>query len=478
MNKRKKTAGAVRAASLFVALTIISFANADSNKEKLPNMLRSVNANGVDATFSTAGFIDLKNPFFQSLGTNGRSCASCHVPSEGWTITPKGVQARFDKSQGTDPIFRLNDGANSPKADVSTVDNRRKAYSMLLSRGNIRVGIGIPANSEFDLVQADDPYGFASAKELSLFRRPMPSTNLKFLSGVMWDGRETFTDANSKDCLFGTTTCFAPIHFDLAHQSNEATTGHAQSAQPLTAQQREAIVNFEMGLFTAQVEDHHAGNLAARGARGGPEILKDQVYYFGINDTVVGDYRTHAAFNPNAMSLYKAWNRYIPDSSGRNAHLGRLAIARGEALFNGKPIQIRNVKGLNDDLNATNIPGTCTTCHNAPNSGNHSIPMPLDIGISDASRRTPDMPLYTLRNKVTGETIKTTDPGRALLTGKWKDIGRFKGPVLRSLSSRAPYFHDGSAKDLKEVVEFYNTRFGIGFTNDEKRDLIAFLSAL
>ncbi len=120
--------------------------------------------------------------------------------------------------------------------------------------------------------------------------------------------------------------------------------------------------------------------------------------------TVVGDYRTHAAFNPNAMSLYRAWNRYIPDSSGRNAHLGRLTIARGEALFNGKPIQIRNVK--------------------------------------------------------------------------WKDIGRFKGPVLRSLSSRAPYFHDGSAKDLKEVVEFYNTRFGIGFTNDEKRDLIAFLRAL
>ena len=35
---------------------------------------------------------------------------------------------------------------------------------------------------------------------------------------------------------------------------------------------------------------------------------------------------------------------------------------------------------------------------------------------------------------VTGAVRKTTDPGRALLTGKWKDIGKFKGPVLRGLA--------------------------------------------
>jgi cytochrome c peroxidase len=105
--------------------------------------------------------------------------------------------------------------------------------------------------------------------------------------------------------------------------------------------------------------------------------------------------------------------------------------------------------------------------------------MPLDIGIADASRRTPDMPLYnTLRNKTTGETIQTTDPGRALITGKWRDIGRFKGAILRSVASRPPYFHDGSAPDLPAVVEFYNTRFNIGLTDDEKADLVAFLAAL
>jgi cytochrome c peroxidase len=79
---------------------------------------------------------------------------------------------------------------------------------------------------------------------------------------------------------------------------------------------------------------------------------------------------------------------------------------------------------------------------------------------------------------VTGEIIKTTDPGRALLTGLWKDVGRFKGPILRGLAARQPYFHNGSAKDLDAVVDFYNTRFNIGFTPEEMADLAAFLKAL
>ena len=154
------------------------------------------------------------------------------------------------------------------------------------------------------------------------------------------------------------------------------------------------------------------------------------------------------------------------------------AIARGEALFNGKPIVIRDVKGLNDDLHVPAILGTCTTCHNTPNAGDHSVPLPLDIGLTDVSRRTPDLPLYTLRNKSTGQVVQSTDPGRALITGKWNDIGKFKGPTLRALAARAPYFHNGSAQDLDAVVRFYNDRFGIGLSDQERSDLVAFLKAL
>lgn len=473
-----------RVGTALCGLFTLSAAGQAGQATFLPNMAQFPNASGSAATFSTVGKVDLTGPFFQSLGTNGRACVSCHQPSDGWTVTPEHLQARFDATDGTDPIFRPNDGSTSPNADVSTVDARRGAYSMLLSKGLIRIGIGVPTGPgvEFELVAVDDPYGYASAAELSLFRRPLPATNLKFLSTVMFDGRETFLDSSSKDCILGTTKCFASIHFDLADQSNSATLGHAQAAQALTDAQREAIVSFETTLFTAQVHDADAGELTARHAVGGPQNLSQQTFYFGINDAVSGDYKTGALFNKIVFALYDSWN--LPESNGLangdavNVVEARRAIARGETLFNTRPITITGVKGLNDDLNAPTLQGTCTTCHDTPSSGNHSIPAPLDIGLTDGSRRTPDLPLYTFRNKATGVPLQTTDPGRALITGKWKDIGRFKGPILRGLAARAPYFHNGSAATFSDVLDFYDERFGLGLSDAEKSDLIAFLRTL
>ena len=80
------------------------------------------------------------------------------------------------------------------------------------------------------------------------------------------------------------------------------------------------------------------------------------------------------------------------------------------------PIAITGVGGLNDATGQAVIHGTCTTCHDSPNIGNHSVALPINIGIADASRRTPDMPLYTLTNYSTGQTVQTTDPGLALRT--------------------------------------------------------------
>ncbi len=464
---------------VFAGVMALSAAPQAGQPGQLPNLLPFPNATGLAATYSTAGAIDLSNPFFQSLGSNGRACVSCHQPSDGWTVTPPKLRARFDATGGTDPIFRTNDGSNAPTADVSTTEARRNAYSMLLDKALIRVGIGIPPDADFELVAVDDPYGYASARELSLFRRPLPSTNLKFLNTVMWDGRETFLDPSSKDCILGTGRCFATLHFDLADQANSATVGHAQAAEALSTEQRESIVVFESALFTAQIFDDKAGELIARHAQGGPKHLASQPTYFGINDVVSGDYRTGAPFDPNVFKLYVAWDTLDRGASEHQRAEARRAVARGERLFNTKPIEITGVKGINDDLGVAVIQGACTTCHDAPSAANHSIPAPLDIGIADSSRRTPDLPLYTLRHKLPPfEIIQTTDPGRALITGKWRDIGRFKGPVLRGLASRPPYFHNGSARDLNAVVDFYDERFGIGLTNDEKADLVAFLRTL
>ena len=466
---------------LLVGLSLVS-APSVADDTTLPNMLHFPNPTGYAATFSTTGTVDQTGPFFQSLGTNGRSCSSCHQPSDGWTITPEHLQQRFDATDGTDPVFRTVDGSNAPELDVSTLEARRSAYSMLLTKGLIRVGIAIPAGAQFELVAVDDPYGHANAQDLSLFRRPLPSTNLKFLSTVMWDGRETFKDATSPNCVIGSSNCFSTIHFDLADQSNTATINHAQGATPLSDDQRQAIVAFETTLFTTQIYDSRTGPLGAQGALGGPVYLSAQNFYFGVNDAIAGDYQTHGPFNAVVFRTYDAWSNLHDAGGGSGQHnrrmVARQQVANGQMLFNTRPIHITGVKGLNDDLGIPEIVGTCTTCHDAPNAGNHSVPAPLDIGLTDASRRTPDLPLYTLRNLQTGETIQTTDPGRALVTGKWTDIGRFKGPVLRGLAARAPYFHNGFAADLPAVIDFYNTRFNLNLGDQEKADLIAFLQSL
>jgi len=415
---------------------------------------------------------DENSPFFQSLGQNGRSCSTCHVPEAGMTITPELVRERFAGTDGLDPLFRTVDGSTSPLADISTVAARRDAFELLLDRALIRVGIGIPANAEFELVGVEDPYRFASAKELSLFRRPLASTNLRFLSTVMWDGRETFKDPRSPNG-------FAALHFDLAHQSVDATTGHAQAPQEPSRAEQEGMIAYEMQLHTAQVVDFQAGPLAAAGAQGGPEALVGQEFYWGTNDPLGAD-PTGRPFDPTVFTLYDAW--HSPAKSANPVSLARAAIARGQEIFNHKPLAIVGVSGLNDDLGVASIPATCTTCHDTPNAGNHSVPAPLRIGIDAVQPvgglNVAGLPVYTLRNLSTGALERTTDPGRALITGRWKDIGRFKGPTLRGLAARAPYFHNGSAERLEDVIAFYDARFQIGLTEQEKADLLAFLAAL
>jgi hypothetical protein len=481
----------------------------DDRHNRLPNNVPVGDPTGVFTTISSHGFIDLNNEFFQDLGTNGRRCVSCHVPTAGWTITPRQLQVVFDATDGgkfedgfgLSAVFRTVDGSNSPDADVSTLAKRRKAYSQLLTKGLIRIHLPIPANAEFDLVAVDDPYHHATATDLSLFRRPPPTTNLKFDSTIMWDGRENAA---------GQT-----IAQDLATQSNDALLVHAQGTG-LTQAQRESIVTFETALASAQIFDRTAGDLRVAGAQGGPDQILVQPFHIGINDNF-GDAVTGAKFNPVVFTIFDRWTnigmgkdddcdhdhdhdrddrcRCDRDDRGHGYSFGRdrdcdrddginaarRAVARGQAIFNTRPITISGVSGINDEAafgKPAKLIGTCTTCHDTPNSGNHSVAAPLNIGLTDASRRTPDMPLYTLRNKTTGETVKVTDPGRALVDGKWAHIGRFKGPILRDLAPRAPYFHNGFAKDLDAVVDFYEDRFHLNLSKQERSDLLAFLRSL
>jgi cytochrome c peroxidase len=469
-------------ALLFVTGSLVS--HSPVRAESLPNLFPFPNATGFLETYNTAGGpIRLTGPFFQPLGTNGRSCASCHRPGQGWSISSDEVRLRFELTQGKDPIFRTVDGSNcNDHIETGTLAGRRRAYSLLLSRGVIRVELPVPENAEFAVVSVQNPYGCDSASSLSLYRRPLPSTNLRFQSAIMWDGRESTPQTGTQKITFATNP--SDLLEDLAHQAFDATNGHAQGSNPLTAAQQKQIVDFEMALITAQAYDYRAGALSSGDADGGPMFLAKHAmpdFFVGINDPLGGNPK-NIPFTSTIFTLFDNWTQVTGRRFGffGQERARRDSIARGEVIFNSKPINITGVAGLNDDLNLASIPGTCGTCHDSPSIGNHSLPVPLNIGVGDIDSPldVSYLPVFTLQNKNTFETIRTTDPGRALVTGAWKDIGRLKGPMLRGLSSRAPYFHNGSARTLGDVVDFYNIRFSVGFSSQEKEDLIAFLSAL
>jgi cytochrome c peroxidase len=454
------------------------------------NMQPFPNDSGALATYNVAGRIDTHNAFFKSLGTNGRSCATCHASSQAFSISPPDIRERFARTRGRDPLFAGVDGANCDTGRRSDPAD----HSLLLKYGLIRVTNAVPANAQFTITAVHDPYGCALLPDpktgsltASVYRRPLPSTNLGFLSAVMWDGRETHSPLTSG------STFLANLRADLGQQVRDAVSGHAQGAAPPSDAQVAEIVEFELGLYTAQTWDWRAGDLDGHGALGGPWVLSNQLYYPGINDTLGGD-PTGTAFSPGSMTSFAAW------ANGRNDR--RASIAAGEKLFNSAPLTITGVRGLNDNaaLNkAASIQGTCTTCHDTPNVGHHSMPLPLDIGVAHtalpglekdahvaaavAELDEPDLPVF----RITGcadpfsgapTSVYTTDPGKALISGQCSDLNRLKGPILRGLAGRAPYFHNGAAKTLMQAVNFYNQRFQMNLTREQKEDLVAFLSSL
>ena len=462
----------------------------------IPNLKHFQDTTGAVATFTTGGDIVESNAFFQSLGTNGRSCATCHKADQAMSISAKGVREVFERTHGEDPLFAAVDGANCP----TNPSRSRESHSLLLERGLIRIGITMPVKPQFTIAVVHDPYGCAITNDpktglmaISIYRRPLPTTNLRYLSTVMFDGRETLMPLNNEKTMQNN------LNFDLSDQATSAVLTHAQGVAPTTAQLNE-IVQFELGLSTAQILDDDAGSLHAPGATGGPEALYEQSYYPGANDALGGD-PTGEKFNPSAFSLYSAWGNAGGHAYADDRAKARAEIAAGEKLFNTQPAIITGVRGLNDNSalgSPASITGTCTTCHDSPNVGNHSVALPLDIATSRQAEyetnsaivaglrelTAPDLPIYEIRGcpdpQNPGKTVNyyTSDPGKGLISGLCADVNRGKGPILRGLAARAPYFHNGAAANLEELVNFYNQRFQMNFTAKQKRELIAFLNSL
>jgi hypothetical protein len=420
-----------------------------------PPLAQVVDNGGVseDTASPEAIHLDASNPFFADFGSNRRICGTCHREDLGWTTTPTFVQSVADGNA----LFSF-DGSDCLAPGVVN-DSAARNSTELRRFGNIRIELPIPAGADFTLVDSRDPLGCPkppSASGLRLYRRPLPIANSAFLTTVMWDGRESLG---------------ASVTEDLQRQANDATVLHAQAVSSLPAEQRAKIVSFETAVFNAR---HSLGNLdLTMGANGGPTFLFQEVlpsFRPGMNAP------SEPGFTSAVFTLYEDWEVGAPTELARS-------IGRGEIVFNFHSFVIDSVAGMNgsNDTSSAPVRGTCGTCHNNPNVGNASQAIFLDIGVTGSQTgalTVQHLPTYTFRHLESGKTITLTDPGRGLITGRFADLGKTKVPNLRGLTLRAPYFHNGSAAQLSDIVDFYELRFGMGLTSQERADLLNFLAAL
>jgi cytochrome c peroxidase len=171
----------------------------------------------------------------------------------------------------------------------------------------------------------------------------------------------------------------------------------------------------------------------------------------------------------------------------------RASVARGNDVFMFRQFWIRDVTHINSIGLGNPIKRTCSTCHNTQMTGQDLAPGWVDVGTVNYPTWTEppvfsdkaELPVFKIAcnpkaspHPYLGRVIYTNDPGRALITGKCVDVGSIVMGQFRGLAARAPYFSNGSARNLRELVDFYDRRFDLKLTEQEKQDLVNFLSVL
>lgn len=489
---------------------------APGNGRVLPKLSTYENERGTLSVFNADGPIETKgHPFFEPVGSNGRACVTCHQPSDGMSLSVKTVRERWDATQGGDPLFAAVDGSNCP--DLLQKD--AASHSLLLTKGLFRVSLpwpprtvaGQPIDPEFLIEVVNDPTGCntsdvfglnAPAPRVSIFRRPRMVANLKYVELAkpvgFWQvraGELLEVDPETKARLANNLMADgrAPT---LLHQMGDAMANHQQAHKVASRVDLARIRAFELQVYTAQTADRAGGSLQQGGASLGPVPIADG------KPGLLGAFPVRPAF-PDlegwrtkstlaAMTMRPTIKqRALPEArSGQQQEplpqrAFRDSVARGYDIFMYRPFLIRDT-GLNAFL-GNPIKQSCVGCHDMQQTGLDTAPGYVGLGTANYPTATPapDLPLFKITCRTDapphpflGRTIYTSDPGRALITGKCADIGAITLQQLRALSARAPYFAGGSARTLRDVVDFYDRRFQIGYSEQEKRDLVNFLGVL
>ncbi len=472
----------------------------------LPPYITYPNEFGQLGLLNTAGLLETtSHPFFEPIGENGRACVSCHQPANAMSLSVETIQQRWRETQGKDPIFAPVDGMNCP--DLPPEDP--KSHSLLLERGLFRIFLPWPPKAadgtriepEFSIEVVRDPtgcnlhpqYGLHSANPMvSIYRRPRVVANTKYFTHQGF-GVFAFIGKNglpaSRDPVTGLPSGMNILSDarqpTLATQAVEAAVTHLQFNGKLPADALARITDLESHLYTAQVVDSYAGDLMEPDGPPGLGVKNLASGREGLLGNNITNY---------IIPLGEKW-KALPASNNAQDE-ARRSIARGHDVFMFRTFWIKDAMHLNTVGLGNPVKRTCATCHGMHMMGMDIANGWMDIGTTNLpwAREEPEnpwnprkaqLPLFKITCKADvpphpflGRVFYTQDPGRGLISGKCNDVGAIVMQQFRGLAARAPYFANGSASSLRELVDFYDRRFNIGLTDQERADLIHFLSVL
>jgi hypothetical protein len=478
---------------------------APGDDRSLPALIEYPNAWGRLGLLNTAGEVTTDNhPFFEPLGSNGRGCVTCHQPANAMSVSVEMIQAQWEATNGRDPLFADVDGRNCPNLPAGDA----AAHSLLLKRGLFRIALPWPpanAEPEFEIEVVRDPtgcntdpvYGMAGErKEISVYRRPRMAMNLRYVASSGF-GVSPFIGKTGMLALTDPETG-NPVNMNMMADAREATLKtqatsasqrHMEMAAPLTPEQLSQIQAFELQLYGAQSWSAEGGSLTEEG---GPSGLGPKAMANG-RDGLLGNNITNFVF-----PMEDRWAD-LPagdDSETARRNAFRESVQRGHDVFFFRTFWIKDATHINTVGLGNPIKRTCSTCHGMHMTGMDAANGWMDLGTTNQpwaleppespwAEELPEMPLFRIicredlpPHPFLGRTIYTQDPGRALISGKCEDVGAIVIQQFRGLAARAPYFSNGSAPSIRALVDFYDRRFNIRYTEQEKTDLVNFLSVL
>ncbi|HWO02158.1 MAG TPA: hypothetical protein VNS63_23125 [Blastocatellia bacterium] len=354
------------------------------------------------------------------LGGNGRACADCHMPSEGFQLSPASTQARFDallaerehSPNADDPLFRPVDAD-----DFRVNGDNANDFSNLVENGLIRVTMPLPPNVGLIDSATGQPTNETS---VDLWRAVMPVNNVAItgpdgvsptwppgaprppIGGLDPNGPNR-QGGYQHDGRFGT----------LQEQARGALFAHAQVSVEPPSRMLDDLAAFQRTLFSS------------------PRVEV-------LADAILSGSTTFPDPDPDLNEL---------EQQGKAVFNRACATCHGGALHPSTSTPDATLRGIRTIMRYSNIQ---TACPRPGTDGFASCPPRL--------ARNARTYRITLTDGTT-QTFTTSDPGRLLLTGQIGDLGVFDVTQLRGISRTAPYFHNNSAATLEEVLDHYEAFF-------------------